>query len=91
MFESKTRTLLCGDLLTQGGADHPPTTDNDIIGPSEKFRSMMDYYSHSTNSAAVFERLASTEPTTLACMHGSAWKGDGAKVLRELSVVLAGP
>ena len=26
----------------------------------------------------MLERLASVEPITLACMHGSAWHGDGA-------------
>jgi len=25
------------------------------------------------------------EPTTLACMHGSAWTGDGAGLIRELA------
>jgi hypothetical protein len=30
------------------------------------------------------------QPTTLACMHGSAWRGDGAKLLRELAIALAG-
>jgi len=34
------------------------------------------------------ERLASEQPTTLACMHGSAWRGDGASLLRELAVAL---
>jgi hypothetical protein len=29
--------------------------------------------------------LASTQPTTLACMHGSAWSGDGATLLRALA------
>jgi hypothetical protein len=29
------------------------------------------------------------QPTTLACMHGSAWKGDGAVVLRALGETLA--
>jgi len=33
----------------------------------------------------MLERLAATEPTTLACMHGSAWRGDGASLLRALS------
>jgi hypothetical protein len=33
----------------------------------------------------MLERLAATEPTTLACMHGSAWRGDGARLLRELA------
>jgi hypothetical protein len=31
------------------------------------------------------EKLAGREPTTLACMHGSSWRGDGAKLLRELA------
>ena len=38
----------------------------------------MDYYSHSPDTGRLLERLADTDPTTLACMHGSAWRGDGA-------------
>jgi hypothetical protein len=49
----------------------------------------MDYYSHTQNARAMLERLASAEPTTLACMHGSTWKGDGAKLLRALADVLS--
>ena len=33
----------------------------------------------------VRERFARERPTTLACMHGSAWKGDGAALLRALA------
>jgi hypothetical protein len=29
------------------------------------------------------------QPGYLACMHGSAWRGDGAEMLRGLSVSLA--
>ncbi|GEM_PF-5193277 len=28
---------------------------------------------------------AEGKPATLACMHGSAWKGDGEKLLRTLT------
>ena len=84
-MEERTKTLLCGDLFTQGGADHPPITESDILGPSEAFRQTMDYYSHTKNGREMLERLAATEPTTLACMHGSAWRGDGASLLRALS------
>jgi len=84
LFEESTRTLLCGDLFCQGGADNPPVTEKEILGPSEEFRKQMDYYAHAPNTLATFERLASAAPTTLACMHGSAWKGDGAKLLRAL-------
>jgi flavorubredoxin len=85
LMEERTRTLLCGDLFTQGGADHPPITESDILGPSEAFRQTMDYYSHTKNGREMLERLASAEPTTLACMHGSAWRGDGARLLRALA------
>ena len=85
LFEEKTRTLLCGDLFTQGGTGDEPVTESDILGPSEAFRKPMDYYSHSKNAGPILAELASTEPTTLACMHGSAWRGDGGALLRELA------
>jgi flavorubredoxin len=85
MVEERTATLLCGDLFTQGGVDLPPVTESDILGPSEAFRNEMDYFSHTKNARVMIERLASTNPTTLACMHGSAWRGDGANLLRGLA------
>jgi flavorubredoxin len=89
LMEERTRTLLCGDLFTQGGAHNPVVTKSDILGPSEAFRRQMDYFSHTKNAAEMIERLASAAPTTLACMHGSAWRGDGAALLRALSDSLA--
>ncbi len=88
LMEERTGTLLCGDLFTQGGADKPPVTESDILGPSEAFRRQMDYFSHTRNARLMLERLASTAPTTLACMHGSAWRGDGARLLRALADAL---
>ena len=85
MMELETRTLLCGDLFTQGGSGATPVTDADILEPSEAFRKQMDYYAHSPDTAATLERLAREEPRTLACMHGSAWRGDGAALLRALA------
>jgi len=38
---------------------------------------------------ALFEKLAATDPTVLACMHGSAWCGDGAKLLRAIAGALS--
>lgn len=88
MVEETTRTLLCGDLFTQGGADLPAITESDILGPSEAFRREMDYFSHTRQARPMLERLAATRPTTLACMHGSAWHGDGAGLLRALADAL---
>jgi flavorubredoxin len=85
------RALLCGDLFTQPGADHPPLTDADILGPSEAMRAQLDYYAHGPNTGAVLERLAALAPELLACMHGSAWRGDGALLLRRLREVLTRP
>lgn len=83
-------TLLCGDLFTQGGADHAPLTTADILEPSEAFRGRMDYYAHAPETRAQLERLAAAEPTTLACMHGASWQGDGAALLRALGERVAG-
>ena len=89
LLEERTKTLLCGDLFTQGGADLPALTESDILGPSEAFRHQMDYFSHTKYARDMLERLASTEPKILACMHGSAWRGDGATLLRALADALS--
>jgi flavorubredoxin len=89
MLDTTTRTFFCGDLFTQGGSGKRPLTEADILGPSERFRQPMDYFAHAPSTTAVLERLAREAPTTLACMHGSAWRGDGARLLRELAAVLA--
>ena len=85
MMETSAKTLLCGDLFTQGGSGEKALTESDILGPSEAFRSQMDYYAHAPQTAAVLERLAGEKPQVLACMHGSAWKGDGAALIRALA------
>ena len=88
LFDEQTRTLLCGDLFTQGGAEHPPITESDILGPSEAFRQSMDYFLHSIHAKDLLARLAQLEPSTLACMYGSAWRGDGAALLLSLAEAL---
>jgi flavorubredoxin len=90
MMDTTTRTFLCGDLFTQGGAGHSPITESDILGPSEAFRQPMDYYAHAPATAAILARLAAERPETLACMHGSAWRGDGATLLRALADAVCG-
>ena len=85
MMDVSTRTFFCGDLFTQPGSGEEALTRNDILGPSEAFRGAMDYYAHGRNTGAILARLAAEKPTTLACMHGSAWSGDGAALLRQLA------
>ncbi len=91
MMETSTATFLCGDLFTQGGAGEMPLTESDILGPSEAFRAPLDYFAHAPGTTAMLERLAAQNPTTLACMHGSAWRGDGAGLLRALAQRLGQP
>jgi flavorubredoxin len=88
MFDDATRTFFCGDLFTQGGRGEVALTEGDILGPSEAFRGPMDYWAHAPQTGAQLERLAALRPATLACMHGSAWRGDGAALLRELAGAL---
>ena len=85
LMEETTSTLLCGDLFTQGGANLPPLTSSDIVEPSEAFRKQLDYYSHTKNVHSLITRLAAANPKVLACMHGSAWQGDGGQLLVELA------
>ena len=62
LMEETTRTLMCGDLFTQGGAAHEPVTEDDILEPSEAFRGDLDYFSQTKNAPALIERLAAANP-----------------------------
>lgn len=95
LFDQTSRTLFCGDLFTQGGATNAPLVDSDLIGPSEGFRTgfsqmtgFPDYFSMTSDARAHLDKLASTDPKTLALMHGSAWQGaagEAAQMLRTLA------
>lgn len=85
MTELNTGTFLCGDLFTQDGKGEIPVTEGDILGPSEAFRIQMDYFAHAPDTTAILERLAGERPGLLACMHGSAWRGDGGGLLLSLA------
>ena len=85
MMDASTGTFFCGDLFTQPGHGDQAITEADILGPSEAFRQPMDYFAHAPQTAATLARLAQLKPTTLACMHGSAWRGNGATLLRHLA------
>jgi flavorubredoxin len=88
LFDRSTATLFCGDLFTQPGAKHPARTESDVLGPSETMRASLDYFSHTTRGRELLEKLAALRPRLLACMHGSAYAGDGAALLRALADAL---
>ena len=89
MFEASTRTLLCGDLFTHGGADLPALTESEVLSPSEAMRHAMPAsVAIDRHARRIIEKLAATEPRTLALMHGSSYRGDGAKLLRAFADAL---
>jgi len=89
LFETTTKTLFCGDLFTQGGHEHQPLTSEDILHSSEATREVFNYFCETRQVQELAEKLASTSPHILACMHGAAWEGDGGNLLRELGTRLA--
>jgi flavorubredoxin len=89
MFESSTRTLLCGDLFTHAGSELPPLTESEVLSPAEAMRKAMPAsVAIDVHARQILDKLASTEPRTLALMHGSSYRGDGGKLLRELGAAL---
>ncbi len=90
LMEESTRTFLCGDLFTQPGDGATALTSADVLAPSEAMRKGMDYYAHTPSTRSTLERFAALAPTTLACMHGSAYSGDGGRLLLALADRLDG-
>ncbi len=83
LFEASTRTLLCGDLFTHAGADLPPLTETEVLTPAEAMRKAMpSSVAIEVHARAILDKLAATEPRTLALMHGSSYRGDGGALLR---------
>jgi flavorubredoxin len=88
LFENTTKTLLCGDLFTHGGSSGPPLTESEVLSPSEAMRKAMGGVAIEAHTRSLIEKLASTEPTTLALMHGSSYRGNGNALLRGLADAL---
>ena len=93
LFEETQSTLLCSDLFHQNG-DVEPVTHSDVL---ERCRQVLveyqqgtlaNYMPYTTLTEPTLHRLAALQPKTLATMHGSAFVGDGARALRDLSTVL---
>ncbi|AGP37984.1 hypothetical protein [Sorangium cellulosum] len=59
-----------------------------LLEPSEAMRRAMDYFAHGPDAPRLLEKLAATAPRLLACMHGRAYEGDGAALLRGLARAL---
>lgn len=84
LYEETTNTLLGGDLFTHAG-NGAAVTEDDIVGPALEAEDLF----HATSPTPLFgptvRRLADLDPSTIACMHGSSFRGDGGALLRELA------
>jgi flavorubredoxin len=83
-FDETTRTLLSGDLFTSLG-DGPALVETSLVEAALIAEDVFHHSSVSPTIPGTLRALASLEPTTIACMHGSSFHGDGAAELRALA------
>jgi flavorubredoxin len=93
-FEETSGTLFCSDLFHQNG-DLAPITESDVLGrvreTLEQYQGnelLANYMPYTVHTGRMLEMLARLEPTTLATMHGSVYRGNGAQALRDLNIVM---
>jgi flavorubredoxin len=87
-FDETTATLLAGDLFTHVGAG-PAIVESDLIEPAVAGEEVFHSTSLGPDFGPTLDRLADLAPTTLALMHGSSYRGDGADQLRGLATAYA--
>lgn len=92
-FEETERTLLCSDLFFHPGDPEPLTESGIVERASCAIRSSLtgplaNDMPYTPNTDSTLRRLAALQPTTLAAMHGSSFRGDGGKAILELAAVI---
>jgi flavorubredoxin len=92
-FDESDRTLFCSDLFFHPG-NPEPLTEGDVL---ERARASIEQnltgplahdMPYTPHTDASLRRLAALKPGTLAVMHGSSFKGDGAGAILGLAQVL---
>ena len=83
-FDETTRTLLAGDLFTSLG-DAPAIVDTDLVEGAIVGEQAFHATSIGPAVPATLQTLAELAPQTIACMHGSSFRGDGAAQLQKLA------
>jgi len=92
-FEDTDRTLLCSDLFFHPG-DPEPLTESDIVGRARAAiiaglsGPMSKDMPYTPYTEGTLVRLAALEPTTLALMHGTSFRGNGRRAILDLAAVL---
>ncbi len=93
LFEETQRTLLASDLFHQSG-DVEPWTESDVV---ERARAALidyqagpfaNYMPYTAHTERILHGLAELQPRTIMTMHGSTFRGDGARALRDLAVIM---
>ena len=84
LYEETTNTLFCGDLFTHAG-NGAPVTEEDIVEAAMAAEDLFGATSLAPVTAPTLRRLAALSPNLLALMHGSSFRGDGAKALQQLA------
>jgi flavorubredoxin len=84
LYEETTGTLFTGDLFSHIG-DGPALVETDIVGPAAATEDVFQATCLTAQTAPTIRKLAALEPRTLAVMHGSCYRGDGAAALRALA------
>lgn len=93
LFEESQRMLFCSDLFHQWGHRKPTTEDSIIETCKEALQQseagpFANYMPYTHHTGRVLESLAQLDPTLMATMHGSSYRGNGAQALRDLSTVM---
>ena len=83
-FDETTKTLLAGDLFTSLG-DGPAVIETDLVEGAMVAEDVFHASSIGPTLPATIRTLAGLEPSTIACMHGSSYRGDGAAQLQALA------
>lgn len=85
LYDETTGTLLCGDLFTRTGDGPALVHDEDMVTPALAADDMFGATCLTATTGTTLRRLADLEPRTLALMHGPAFAGDCAEMLRGLA------
>lgn len=92
LLEETQGTLFCSDLFHQSG-NVEPLTETDVL---ERTRSALaqyqtgvlaEYTPYTPLTSQYLHTLADLEPKTLAIMHGSSFRGSGAKLLLNIDTL----
>jgi flavorubredoxin len=92
-FDEAENTLLCSDLFFQPGEREPLIESGIVDRARDAIQAGLEGplsrdLPYTAFTDGIFQRLAALEPTTLAVMHGSSYRGDGRKAILDLAVVV---